>query len=106
MPGAPVQQTPVLLFDEPTSNLTSNQIEVLDIIKQIVRQQQLTAVVTIHDLNMALRFADKFLVLRGWRSLCFRGLEVITEKLIWDVYEVKASLIDYGNHRVLIPINA
>ena len=80
------QQTPVLLFDEPTSNLDiKNQIEVLDIIKQIVSQQQLTAVVTIHDLNMALRFADKFLVLRDGEVYAFGGLEVITEKLIWDV---------------------
>lgn len=98
------QQTPVLLFDEPTSNLDiKNQIEVLDIMKQIVRKQQLTAVVTIHDLNMALRFADKFLVLKDGEVYAFGGLEVITEKLILDVYEVKASLIDYGNHRILIP---
>ena len=98
------QQTPVLLFDEPTSNLDiKNQIEVLDIMKRIVREKQIIAVVTIHDLNMALRFADKFLVMKDGGIYAFGGREVITEKLIWDVYDVKASLIDYGNHRVLIP---
>ena len=98
------QQTPVLLFDEPTSNLDiKNQIEVLDIMKRIVHEKQIIAVVTIHDLNMALRFADKFLVMKDGGIYAFGGREVITEKLIWDVYDVKASLIDYGNHRVLIP---
>ena len=98
------QQTPVLLFDEPTSNLDiKNQIEVLDIMKRIVHEKQIIAVVTIHDLNMALRFADKYLVMKDGGIYAFGGREVITEKLIWDVYDVKASLIDYGNHRVLIP---
>mgnify|MGYP000246579511 CR=1 FL=1 len=51
----------VLLFDEPTSNLDiKNQLDVLDITRQVVRRQNLAAVVIIHDLNLALRFADKF----------------------------------------------
>ena len=55
------QQAPVLLFDEPTSNLDiKNQLDVLDITRQVVRRQNLAAVVIIHDLNLALRFADKF----------------------------------------------
>ena len=59
------QQTPILLFDEPTSNLDiKNQLAVLDVAKKIVRQQNLTAIVVIHDLNLALRFADKFLVMK------------------------------------------
>jgi len=57
------QQAPVLLFDEPTSNLDlKNQLEVLRIIRDIVKQQHLTAVVTIHDLNLALRLPTNFLL--------------------------------------------
>ena len=52
------QQAPVLLFDEPTSSLDlRNQLEVLDITKQVVRQQALAAVVILHDLNLALRLS-------------------------------------------------
>lgn len=98
------QQTPILLFDEPTSNLDiKNQIEVLDIIKKIVREKKLTAVVTIHDLNLALRFADRFLIMKDGAVYSFGGSDVLTSDSIYDVYGVHAALMEYGHHRVVIP---
>ena len=68
------QQAPVLLFDEPTSSLDlRNQLEVLDMTKQVVRQQGLAAVVILHDLNLALRFADRFLVMKEGGRVRFWG---------------------------------
>ena len=67
------QQAPVLLFDEPTSSLDlRNQLEVLDITKQVVRQQALAAAAILHDLNLALRFADRFLVMKDGGGACPR----------------------------------
>lgn len=64
----------MLLFDEPTSNLDiKNQLDVLDITRQVVRRQNLAAVVIIHDLNLALRFADKFLVMKDGAVFAFWG---------------------------------
>lgn len=98
------QQTPILLFDEPTSNLDlKNQLEVLRIICDIVKQQHLTAVVTIHDLNLALRFANKFLAMVNGSVYSFGGIETITEQSIQEVYGVSASVITYGEHKVVIP---
>lgn len=98
------QQTPVLLFDEPTSNLDlKNQLEVLQIIKDIVRQQHLTAIVTIHDLNLALRYSDKFLAMRDGRIFGFGGSEIVTSEMIQTVYGVDADVIDHGGHKVVIP---
>lgn len=98
------QQTPVLLFDEPTSNLDlKNQLEVLRIIKDIVRQQRLTAIVTIHDLNLALRFSDKFLTMRNGEVFGFGGSETITPNMIRTVYGVDADVVDHNGHKVVIP---
>ena len=98
------QQTPVLLFDEPTSNLDiKNQLEVLDIIKRIVRVQQLSAVVTIHDLNLALRFADKFLMMKDGMVYAFGGASVVTAESIYQVYDVRTSLVEFGKYRVVVP---
>lgn len=98
------QQTPVLLFDEPTSNLDlKNQLEVLHIIRDIVKRQHLTAVVTIHDLNLALRFANKFLAMVDGSVYSFGGIETITEQSIQEVYGVSASVITYDDHKVVIP---
>lgn len=98
------QQTPILLFDEPTSNLDlKNQLEVLQIIKTIVKEHNLTAIVSIHDLNLALRYADKFLAMRDGRVFGFGGSETVTAKMIQSVYGVEADVIVHDGHKVVIP---
>lgn len=98
------QQTPVLLFDEPTSNLDlKNQLEVLKIIKNIVKDKVLSAVVVIHDLNLALRFADKFLIIREGRVYDFGGDEIVNERSISEVYGVSASVIVHDGCRIVVP---
>ena len=53
-----VQKPEILLLDEPTSNLDlKNQIEVMDIIQQETDEHVLTTVITMHDINLALRYA-------------------------------------------------
>ena len=53
-----VQQTGILLLDEPTSSLDlKNQIHILELIKNIVIEHHISAVMTMHDLNAALRYA-------------------------------------------------
>jgi ABC-type cobalamin/Fe3+-siderophores transport system ATPase subunit len=60
-----VQEPKLLLFDEPTSNLDlKNQIEILKITRRIVKEHEVSAVMTMHDLNKALRYADKCLFLK------------------------------------------
>lgn len=98
------QQTPILLFDEPTSNLDlRNQLKVLEIIQQIVKKQNLIAVVTIHDLNLALRYADKFLAMQDGQVFGFGGSEIVTSETIKKVYGVTAAVMDYNGHKVVIP---
>lgn len=98
------QQAPVLLFDEPTSSLDlRNQLEVLDLTKQVVRQQNLAAVVILHDLNLALRFADRFLVMKEGTVRAFGGREVVDPGMIWDVYGVQAQVLEVNGRPVVVP---
>lgn len=98
------QQAPILLFDEPTSSLDlKNQLEILSLIQTIVKEQNLTAVVTIHDLNLALRFADRFLAMRDGAVYSFGGSETIHSKTIWEVYGVRADVVCHDGRSVVIP---
>ncbi len=57
-----VQEPKVLHLDEPTSNLDlKNQVEILTVIARVVREHDIAAVMTMHDLNQALRFSDTFI---------------------------------------------
>lgn len=98
------QQPTILLFDEPTSNLDlKNQLEVIQIIKDIVQKQQISAIVTMHDLNLALRFADKFMMMKDGRIHAMGGAEIITPQNIWEVYGVQVSIENYNGYHIVIP---
>ncbi len=75
-----VQEPKVLLLDEPTSSLDlKNQVEILATIRQIVLDHKIAAVMTMHDLNQALRYADRFILLKGGKVHALGGgVEVIT----------------------------
>lgn len=99
------QQSDVLMFDEPTSNLDlKNQIEVVSIIKKIVRERQISAIVTMHDLNMASRFGDKFLFLKEGTIYDAGDISVITSENIRAVYGVSVDIQFHHNRPVIIPV--
>ncbi len=92
------QQTPVLLMDEPVSNLDiAHQIEVMRLLReqQTPNQRPLTTIIVIHDLNLALRFCDDVMLFHEGRLL-FHGpiTEGLTPDRIATVYGVKAHLAD------------
>jgi len=99
------QQSDVLMFDEPTSNLDlKNQLEVISIIKNIVKERQISAIVTMHDLNMALRFADKFLFLKGGKIFDAGDIHIVTEENILAVYGVPVKIQFHHDIPVVIPV--
>lgn len=98
------QEPDILMFDEPTSSLDlKNQLEVLDLIKKIVREKNISAVVTIHDLNLALRFADKFLFLKNGDIYAAGGIEVVNSENIEAVYSVPVRIEKFRDNYVIVP---
>ena len=98
------QQPRLLLLDEPTSALDiRNQYQVLKIVGELCRTEGLTAVVVIHDLTLALRFCDRFLLM--WDGQVYRcgGLEVLDKTALREVYGVDAEpVMVNGRHIVLV----
>ena len=99
------QEPQLLLMDEPTSSLDlKNQLEVLQIIRDITRERNITAIVAMHDLNLALRYADKYIFLSNKTIFAAGGKEVITPENIKAVYGVSVSLAEFENRQVIIPL--
>jgi iron complex transport system ATP-binding protein len=99
-----VQQPKVLLLDEPTSSLDlHNQFEVLSLVRQICREEQLCVVMVLHDLNLALRFCDRFLFLQDQKVLAFGGPEVMTEENIQAVYHLPVVVTRVQGVPVVVP---
>ena len=87
------QQTPVLLMDEPVSNLDiAHQRDVMQLLRQ---SHEKTILIVIHDLNLALQFCDDLLLLYDG-GLLFQGpiAEGLTPERIRQVYGVDAHLAE------------
>ena len=99
-------QTPkILLLDEPTSSLDlKNQLEVMTLIADIVKEQGLSAIIAIHDLNMAVRFGDSFLLLKNHRIRGISGREALSADMIRDVYGVAVVIREVDGRMVVVPV--
>ncbi len=88
-----VQETEVLLLDEPTAHLDVHyQFEFMDLIAALVEHGR-TAITVFHDLEMAARYADDLIVLSDGRIAAAGGpREVLTEVLIAEVFRMQALL--------------
>ena len=98
------QQPKVLLLDEPTSALDiQNQYQVLKLVRSICHKDQITAIVVIHDLNLALRFCDRFLLLKGGEVFGYGDRSVLDGEALRQVYGVQAKVVEVeGRHMVLV----
>ena len=97
------QQPRVLLLDEPTSSLDiQNQYQVLDIVRDICRTSAITAVVVIHDLNLALRFCDRFLLLKDGRVYRSGDSSVLDRQALREVYGVEAHVVNVEGKSIVL----
>ena len=88
------QQTDLLLLDEPTTFLdVGHQLEVLELICRLNREQGVTVVMVLHDLNHAARFADRLIAMSGGTVIADGApIEVVTPGLLRDCFGVEASV--------------
>jgi iron complex transport system ATP-binding protein len=99
------QQTEAILLDEPTSNLDiGRQIEVLDLIKHMCRNQGLTVGVALHDLNLAVQYCDK-LILLNEGSIVASGTpsEVVTQENVRGVYGAGSQVYSIDGLPAILP---
>lgn len=89
------QQTEVILLDEPTTFLDlAHQIEVLQLLERLNRDEGRTIVMVVHDLNHATRHAQHLIAMRAG-ALVAAGppREVVTSRLLQEVFGVEADVV-------------
>lgn len=102
------QEPDVLLLDEPTSNLDiKHQLEVMEIIKSIVREKEISAIMAIHDLNLASRYADRIIMMTdGEIFSAGDSVSVLTPESIKRVYCVEAEVHNIHGRPYIVPIRS
>ncbi|EPY2278492.1 ABC transporter ATP-binding protein [Clostridium sporogenes] len=101
------QKPKVLLLDEPTTYLDiNNQIEILELVRQLNENLKLTVVMVLHDLNQAAKYSNRVLVLKnGEIQALGKPEEILNKKLIRDVYSVDMNILknQFGEKLIFIP---
>jgi iron complex transport system ATP-binding protein len=99
------QEPKVLLLDEPTNSLdVKNQLEIMGLLKGLTKTADLLTIVSIHDLNLALRFADRFLMLKEGLVHAAVERDGLTPEIIRDVYGVEVALGEVAGCPVAVPL--
>jgi iron complex transport system ATP-binding protein len=90
------QQTEIILLDEPTNHLDIKyKIEVLDLLKHLNQHENRTIVIVLHDINLACRYADHIIAIKDGKVYAEGDpKEIVTEKLINDVFDINAKIIE------------
>lgn len=99
------QEPSVLLLDEPTSSLDlRNQLDVLTAVRSVTAEKGVAVIAVMHDLNLALRFADAFILLSEGRVHAAGGREVVTPDSVSEVYGVGVSVTTVNGRPVVVPL--
>jgi iron complex transport system ATP-binding protein len=84
------QGAPILLLDEPITHLDLQyQVHFLELVKKLAKEQNLTVVIALHDLNMVARYTDQVLLLvKGEQKAFGRTGIILKEQLLSDAFNL------------------
>ena len=101
---AMVQEPEILILDEPTNNLDiANQHVTMHAILNAVSSRGMCTIMTMHDINLAVHYSDRFLFIKDGRVWAYGGPEIITEELVRDVYGIDSDVIIHKGMPFVIP---
>ncbi len=96
------QQPQVLVFDEPTGNLDiANELLIIREAKKIAHEKGIIVISSIHDLNQAMFFGDRFFFLKDGTIRFQGGPEVFDEAVIKEIYGVEAMVADCRGEKII-----
>ncbi len=98
-----IQGAGILLLDEPLANLDIKyQIEIIRLLGEIVKKQDITVLMAIHDLNLALQFDRVILIKDGKILEDDKPLNALNEDNLQKVFDIDVKVLSYNNGKVSI----
>ena len=100
---AMAQEPNLMIFDEPTGNLDiANERLIMEEAKKLARQKNISILSSLHDLNQALEFGDKFFLMKDGIVKYTGGKECINEETIRDIFDVDIQIVQVDGRTVVL----
>ena len=100
---AMAQEPKLMVFDEPTGNLDiANEQLIMEEAKKLAKEKNISILSSLHDLNQALYFGDKFFFLKDGVVKYAGGKEIVTEEVIRDIFDIDVEILEINNRKVIL----
>ena len=100
---AMAQEPKLMVFDEPTGNLDiANEHLIMVEAKKLAKEKNISILSSLHDLNQALTFGDKFFFMKDGVVKYAGGKEIVTEAVIKDIFDIDVRIVEIENHKVIL----
>lgn len=99
------QNTNIMLLDEPTSALDMNYaLEIMKLTSYFVQNESLTAVMVLHDLNLASMYCDSIILLKNGK-IAYEGTpkELFRPEILEEIYGFNCEVIENNGFSYVIP---
>ena len=100
---AMAQEPKLMIFDEPTGNLDmANEQLIMEEAKKLSRSKNISILASLHDLNQALYFGDKFFFLKDGVVKYAGGREIVTPEVVKDTFDVDVRIREIDGQTVVL----
>ena len=100
---AMAQEPKLMVFDEPTGNLDiANEQLIIEEAKKLARSKNISILSSLHDLNQALDFGDKFFFMKDGIVKFAGGEEIVTEEIIKDTFSMDVKIVQIEGQKVIL----
>ncbi len=99
------QDCALLVLDEPSSHLDlGQQVAALDAVAALARNHGRAIVMVLHDLHLALRYADHAIALGGGRARTGTATDILTTATLSDLFGHRMQAVGAGTARTFLPV--
>ena len=100
---AMAQEPQLMIFDEPTGNLDmANEQLIIEEARKLSREKNISILSSLHDLNQALSFGDKFFFLKDGVVKYAGGRVILTPEVVKDTFDVDVRIREIDGQTVVL----
>lgn len=100
---AMAQEPRLMIFDEPTGNLDiANEQLIIEEAKKLAREKHISILSSLHDLNQALAFGDRFFFMKDGAVRYAGGREIITPEVLKETFDVDVRIREIDGQTVVL----
>ena len=100
------QKSEILFLDEPTTYLDIyHQVEILELVKELNKESNLTVVMVLHDINQAIKYSDNVIVMKSGQAVaCGKSNEILNMNLLNKIYKIGGFISEIEKETVFVPL--